>query len=271
VEGYRGTEGTRPYAGAGWYYAEYRENISREFLGWLAARLGWGPGDRVLDLGAGPAPLSILTAPHVAEVVAVDPEPDMLDEGRRRARAAGIGNITFVLASSDDLPALRGRLGTFRAALMGQAFHWMLERDRVLADIGAMCDPERAAVALIWCERVSAAPELREMTDLVHELLMRHLRDVPEGPHPRGRHDPFDELLARSPFPHVELVERVYEARVRPTVESLVGAEYSISHVLARLGERRAAFERDVSTALGDIGGVALSVVRRDAAYVGMR
>jgi len=32
MDAYRGTEGTRPYAGAGWYYAEYRQRVSTEFI-----------------------------------------------------------------------------------------------------------------------------------------------------------------------------------------------------------------------------------------------
>ena len=137
---YRGTEGTRPYAGAGWYYAEYRQRVSTEFITLLAEHLGWTGTDRILDLGAGPGQLSLLVAPLVAEVVAVEPEPDMLAEGERRARAHGINNVRFVRASSDDLPALRPSLGQFRTTLMGQSFHWMLDRDRVLRDLSAMID-----------------------------------------------------------------------------------------------------------------------------------
>ena len=65
---YRGTEGTRPYAGAGWYYAEYRQRVSTEFILLLAARLGWTRAERVLDLGAGPGQLALLVAPLVADV-----------------------------------------------------------------------------------------------------------------------------------------------------------------------------------------------------------
>jgi ubiquinone/menaquinone biosynthesis C-methylase UbiE len=132
---YRGTEGTRPYAGAGWYYAEYRQRTSTEFIALLAERLGWTRADRVLDLGAGPGQLSLLVAPFVAEVVAVDPEPDMIAEGERRARALGAGNVTFVNAGSDDLRALHSSLGHFRTTLMGQSFHWMIEKDHVLSDL----------------------------------------------------------------------------------------------------------------------------------------
>src|SRR5262245_63032926 len=124
---YLGVEGTRPYAGAGWYYAEYRDRVSIELITLLAEQLGWSTRDRVLDLGAGPGQLSLLIAPFVAEVVAIEPEPDMLAEGERRARMADIGNVRFVTGSSDDLPAVRSCLGLFRAALMVPAFHWMGE------------------------------------------------------------------------------------------------------------------------------------------------
>ena len=55
-----------------------------------------------------------------------------LAEGQRRARALGTNHVTFIAAHSDDLGALRASLGSFRTALMGQSFHWMLEKDRLL-------------------------------------------------------------------------------------------------------------------------------------------
>src|SRR5689334_10907388 len=115
---YRGTEGTRPYVGAGWYYAEYRQRVSTEFIMLLATHLGWTRSERVLDLGAGPGQLALLVAPVVADVVAIEPEPDMLAEGQRRARTVGANNVTFIAATSDDLGALRAALGRFRTALM---------------------------------------------------------------------------------------------------------------------------------------------------------
>lgn len=272
---YQGTEGTRPYAGAAWYYAEYRNHVTPAFMASLALQLGWTASDRILDLGAGPAPLSLLAAPFVAEVVAVDPEPDMLAEGQRRVQALGLENVTFVAASSDDLPVLRASLGQFRTALMGQSFHWMLEKDRVLHDLGAMLDPVDGSVAFVGGGEVPvvAPAALQAARKLVHTILERYLADVPPGPHPSGRHDRFEDLLARSSFPRIERLERVYDVTVRPTVTSLVGAEYTISHVLTRLGDRRAAFEVEVRAALGDdldqIGEV--QETRSDVALIGRR
>src|SRR5262247_1155793 len=250
---YMGTEGTRPYAGAGWYYAEYRDRASAELMTLLAEQLGWSTRDRVLDLGAGPGQLSLLIAPFVAEVVAIDPEPDMLAEGERRAAMADAGNVRFVAGSSDSLPALRPSLGLFRAALMGQSFHWMVEKDSVLEDLSAMIDETHGAVAFVTPWRVSIPDELRVAQDLTREILERHLVNVPPGPHPNGRHEPFEDILKRSPFPRIERIERIYETRLRPTVESLIGFEYTISHVLTRLGDNRRAFEDEARAALSRI------------------
>jgi FkbM family methyltransferase len=272
MDAYRGTEGTRPYAGVGWYYAEYRQRVSTEFIMLLAAHLGWTRADRVLDLGAGPGQLTLLAAPLVAEVVAIEPEPDMLAEGQRRAHALGANNVTFIAANSDDLGELRAWQGRFRTALMGQSFHWMLEKDRVLRDLSAMIDESGGSVAFVLPRRVSAPSSLETAEQTVHEILERYLADVPPGPHPNGRHDPFEEILERSAFSRVERIERVYKAPLRPTIESLVGSEYTISHVLTRLGDRREAFEREVRAALGSLDGIGeIWLTLCDDALIGLR
>ncbi len=272
MDEYRGTEGTRPYAGVGWYYAEYRDRISVELVKLLAEKLGWQATDRVVDLGAGPGQLALLVAPLVAEVVAIEPEPDMLAEGERRAAALGVNNIQFVRASSDDLPTLRSSLGRFRTALMGQSFHWMLDRDRVISDLSAMIDETNGSVAFVRPLRITTPEPLEQAQKVVQEILQRYLADTPAKPHPHGRHDPFEDILARSAFPHVELFEYEYQKQIHPTLESLVGVEYTMSHVLARLGDRRAAFEQEVRAALGDLTKLdGIWVTMHDEALIGRR
>jgi hypothetical protein len=119
---------------------------------------------------------------------------------------------------------------------------------------------------------VSAPASLEAAEQTVHAILERYLADVPLGPHPNGRHDPFEAILERSAFPRVERIERVYKAPLRPTIESLVGAEYTISHVLTRLGSRREAFEREVRTALGSLDAIGeIWLTLRDEALIGLR
>jgi FkbM family methyltransferase len=267
VTAYRGTHGHRPYAGAGWYYAEYRDRVSAEFMARLARHLGWSPAERVLDLGAGPGQLSILAAPLVAEVVAIEPEPDMLAEGERRARAAGAGNVRFAAASAEDLPRLRAWLGVFRTALMGQSFHWMADKDGVLRDLGDCLADPGGSVAIVTPRRLAVPDALAEAHKIVLDILETYIAGVPSGPHPQGRHDAFETILARSPFARVESISHEYQVRVRPTLESLVGPAYATSYVLARLGDRRPRFEQEVRAALGDLQ----ALTRRDEALIGRR
>jgi ubiquinone/menaquinone biosynthesis C-methylase UbiE len=59
---------------------------------------------RVLDLGCGGGHVSYCTAPHVAEVVACDPTPSMLEAVSATAAARGLANIRVQLAAAEHLP-----------------------------------------------------------------------------------------------------------------------------------------------------------------------
>ena len=107
----------------------------------VARFTGLSPDDRVLDLGCGPGMLAGAFAPLVGEVIAMDPEPEML----RIAEAAfgAAGSIRFIRGSSYDLsPAL----GRFRLVTMGRSFQWM-DRVETLRRLEAMIEPG-GAVAL---------------------------------------------------------------------------------------------------------------------------
>jgi SAM-dependent methyltransferase len=83
--------------------------------------------DRVLDLGCGPGMLAGAFAPLAAEVVAIDPEPEMLRIAQ--AEFGSAGHISFIQGSSFDLSP---SLGSFRLVTMGRSFHWMDRADTLL-------------------------------------------------------------------------------------------------------------------------------------------
>jgi SAM-dependent methyltransferase len=266
--------GERPFRDAAWFYAEYRYRPSEAFARLLASHLDWSRSDRVLDLGAGPAHVSLRLAPFVGEVVVMDPEEAMIEEGRRRAAAAGVDNLSFVVAGSDDLPELRSDLGELTAAVISQAFHWMADQDGVLRVLDNLLDRKRGAIALVGYIKDPDYNRVwldRPPWNSVDDILQRHLGGTPEGRRPAGRHDPFPEILGRSAFRRIELLTYEYETEIHPSIHAAVGYHYSIGNLLARLGERRDAFEADVRAALARADTSPLSVRLVDSALIGRR
>jgi ubiquinone/menaquinone biosynthesis C-methylase UbiE len=62
------------------------------------------PTWRVLDVATGAGHTALAMAPHVAQVVASDLTPEMLDVARGLAKQRGVSNISFADAEAEDLP-----------------------------------------------------------------------------------------------------------------------------------------------------------------------
>jgi SAM-dependent methyltransferase len=130
--------------------------------------------DRVLDLGCGPGMLAGAFAPLAGEVVAMDPEPEMLRIAEAEFGAAG--RIRFVRGSSFDLSPAVGR---FRLVTMGRSFQWM-NRAGTLGRLDTMIEPG-GAVALFNSERRDAPdigwiPPYRALVRSYAETDAEHVR-----------------------------------------------------------------------------------------------
>src|SRR5215475_12820400 len=132
----------RRFRTAAAHYIAGRPPYARRLIERVAERCGLGSGDRLLDLGCGPAPLAIAFAPFVGRVVALDPEPEMRRIAADAAAAAGAA-IEIVAGSSYDLGP---QLGRFRLVTIGRAFHWM-DRVDTLRRLAEMAEPD-GAIAL---------------------------------------------------------------------------------------------------------------------------
>ncbi len=132
------------------YFA--RTSYSPRLVQKVVAELGLTRADRVMDLGCGPGLLAIAFAPFVGEVVAIDPNAEMLAAGREAARGVA-GTISFVQGSSNDLGIEHGRL---RLVTMGRSFHWM-DRADTLRRLDGIVEPD-GAVALFDVQTIKQGP-----------------------------------------------------------------------------------------------------------------
>ena len=83
-------------------------NLDSPFVAQFMAHLQTEPDWSVLDVGCGPGTLAIPLASQVRQVTALDYSAAMLSELDKRAKAAGLQNITTIQASwTDDWQALK--------------------------------------------------------------------------------------------------------------------------------------------------------------------
>ena len=224
------------------HYLEGRPAYAARLIERVAELCGLGPKDRVLDLGCGPGQLARAFAPIAGEVIAVDPEPEMLRIARELSLPFG-ERIRFIEGSSFDLDCAPG---PFRLVVIGRAFHWM-DREETLILLDRMVEPG-GALALFddehpevpenaWRSEYQALIERYSATDPV-----RKLRKRPEF----LRHE---AVLLDSPFSRLERIG-IIERRTTPVRRILDRALSMSSTSRAHLGERVEILSRELTDLL---------------------
>ncbi|RGD57295.1 class I SAM-dependent methyltransferase [Kitasatospora xanthocidica] len=233
------------FASGASHYARYQPRYPRELFDFLAEAFGLNGTQTALDLGCGPGILALPLSRLVARVIAVDPEPGMLEEGRSIAERQGVDTIRWRRGDSSDLRALG--LPPLDLCVMGRSFHWM-SREQVLADLDGLVNPEGGVVI------VATEPAGTVWSRAVDEVREAY-RTLPGGGDDGSRPELEEsnrEVLRRSLFPRVTAAHWTY--RIDRTLDEVIGLQFSHSSFTpARLGGRKDAFERDLRTALAGI------------------
>jgi ubiquinone/menaquinone biosynthesis C-methylase UbiE len=233
-------ETVSPFVGTAPFYQKFRAPYAPGALDFIVAAYGLDKRARVLDLGCGPGTLAIPLSNAVAEVVAVDPDADMLAEGRRLA--GGRRNLTWLRSAAEDISP---DIAPFRVATLGQSFHWM-DRDAVLRKLAflvedggglAILNPGKRRPQESW-ETVAAQVVTRFLGQRD-----RHPKANPDEP----EHEP--ALLRSARFSVFST--REFPAMITRDVASILGHVYSASSsTQARFGDDRTAFESALREAL---------------------
>ena len=88
----------------------------------LVGKIGIGKGMKVLDLGCGDGTTALPAAQRGAEVLGVDIARNLVEAGNRRAREAGLANLSFQEGDACDLEGLQDRGFDLVVSVFGAMF-----------------------------------------------------------------------------------------------------------------------------------------------------
>jgi ubiquinone/menaquinone biosynthesis C-methylase UbiE len=228
------------------YYARYRPGYAPELYEHLQHRFALNGTQHVLDLGTGTGVLALPLATLVAKITAIDPEPGMLDEGRRLAAEQYIDNIDWRLGDSTAVPGMG--IEPALLTVMGAAFHWM-DRDQVLRDLDELIQPGGAVV--LASGGAPGTVEPAAWLEVIAQVRARYLgQDRRAGSstydHPKETHQ---EIIARSAFSDVDV--KTWDRIVTHSLDDVIGLQFSYSYSSpAQLGPDKDSFETDLRRAL---------------------
>jgi SAM-dependent methyltransferase len=137
-------------------YAEHRPDYSDDAIRWCLEPVSVAR-PRVIDLGAGTGILTTALDRLGADVTAIEPDPDMLAELRRR-----LPGVAATAGSAEALPLPDASVD---AVLAGQAMHWF-DMDRAIPEIARVLVPG-GVFAGLWNvddDQIGWVAELAEMT-----------------------------------------------------------------------------------------------------------
>jgi SAM-dependent methyltransferase len=240
------------YAGAARHYLRGRPPYSAQLADVLAAELGLDGTGHLVDVGCGPGVLAVELAPLYGAVTAVDPDAEMLEEGRRHAARRGVTGIDWVQARAEELPDL----GPLRTVTFGQSFQWM-DREAVAEEVYDRLEPGGAIVLITPDVDAGPAPEGPGHPLIPHEevyaLIRRHLgsrRRAGQGLRNMPA-DRYEDALARTRFGQPRTVHAPGRDDIVRTPDEVVSNFLSMSYAAPHLfGDQLDAFVADLHALL---------------------
>ena len=191
------------YLGSAAHYRYGRPAYSPELEAVLTQETGLDGDGRLLDVGCGPGVLTVRLAPLFWQAVGLDPDADMLAEGRRAAEEKPVMNVRWVQGLAEDLPAAAP--GPYRLVAFGQSFHWT-DMQRVAETVYDMLEPGGALALIVHTVTGRPRPPDPGVPPIPHDeikaLVEKYLgstRRAGQGTAPQRTHR-FEDVLARTRF-----------------------------------------------------------------------
>jgi SAM-dependent methyltransferase len=242
------------YLGSAAHYRYGRPAYSPELEAALTLEAGLDGSGRLLDAGCGPGVLAVRLAHLFDEVVGLDPDADMLAEGRRAAEEIAVTSIRWVQGLAEDLPAIAP--GPYRLVTFGQSFYWTDEQP-VAETVYDMLEPDGAMALIVHTVAGRPRPPGPGVPPIPHDeieaLVDKYLgttRRAGQGTAPVRRHR-FEDVLVRTRFgaPQKFFVPGIPD--LQRNTESVLSGYFSFSFAAPHLfGDRLDDFAGEVRTLL---------------------
>ncbi|XVX21955.1 class I SAM-dependent methyltransferase [Actinomycetota bacterium] len=153
-------EAARSFGGAAEVYESGRPGYPSEAIRWLLEPVGGpGTGPRVVDVGAGTGKLTDGLLQEGCQVVAVDPDPRMLE-----VLSARVPGVETRVGRGEDLPLEDHSVDM---VTFGQAWHWV-DVEAASAEVARVLRPG-GTLGLVWNLRDPSTEWVRELEALMPE------------------------------------------------------------------------------------------------------
>ena len=149
-------------------YERGRPRYSPEAIAHIVRELRIGPGKTVLDLAAGTGKLTRELVASGANLIAVEPIPEM-----RAKLAAAVPQAEVRDGTAEAIPVDNHSID---AVVVGQAFHWF-DGIRALSELRRVLRPD-GGLALIWQSRDASVSWVAKLNEII---------DRADDGHPRFR------------------------------------------------------------------------------------
>jgi SAM-dependent methyltransferase len=240
------------FEGTAEYYAVGRPPYSAQLADTVARELSLDGTGQLLDVGCGPGVLVLALAQLFDQVTALDPEPGMLQAGRRRCQQAGVANVRWVQGVAEDIATLN--LGSWRVVTFGQSFHRVrqLEIAEAVYDLlvpgGSLVlishnvDDGRPRPANPGYPEIPHAAVRMLILDYLGDSTRHYLATWNEGQPAR-----FEDTLSQTRFGGSRTIYAPGRPDLVRDIDTVVANYFSLSYAAPRwFGNRRADFEADL-------------------------